>query len=831
MAHVPAACIAPAAFVGCGRTAEVRTGADLREITRLHQSLQGAALPAAISAPPPLNLALVHATAERAAGRSQSLPPRPHPPKVSFGLARPTPPPVAPVDNSQHAQLHQPHSSMAAVSPQAAAALARAPGVGDGWHLSGTGSPHGPGSAKTALVTASAGHNGRHVGVWGGVECGDVAKTAGLPAWGAAAASASAPERPSAAYACTGHAPGVRAAAAAPHGQGSVGSGVYEAAYERVQGMLHAARSASVPATQRITPAAAVAALSAPPLAIPTVPPGGLQPWAAQPAPGGSRTPRGLCGGAGPWAACAGGADSLIAEQRTRSVGVTGTAAVAAMHGTHAGSTDVRGCGVWGLSSFGGAHMHACSKPPSETGRMSAHTQNCSQVHGPAGECGTADVVERQPSGSAIFDGGGREGSGLPAATVPEAHSPASAQQLHCSSKATGLGVPVGNDGAAGGGMPAAAGVAGGVGAAVRPHSIEDGHGAGAGGSARCASGVLGGAASTEGSAAGSIGPSGTSRNVCDLRAALNATGLPNELGAASMCAHGVGPFWGETRGLLTSGETPGGGCAASSRYDTVDAEARPGSSARYGGGSGTSRWGADGGGGRGSQDSGSASVRDLSFAHLHAGAQTQRQRGTEFPNTGEYSLAAMSPAGCRGGVAKAHPQPDAFGWGSQGDSPKLISSASPDGWESGDGSHARTCVGMSDGDTVRVSGGVGGSAESAWKAEVFSGLAMAEAALGGAAPSAAGVLGRGGRPPRWNAPERGAGRDAGGDVRQKLRCVESLADSVVRGSGGWSGGEGGLPGGGDSPRVGVTAALQRLACEPVSFSSSVDLRSSGAVM
>lgn len=162
---------------------------------------------------------------------------------------------------------------------------------------------------------------------------------------------------------------------------------------------------------------------------------------------------------------------------------------------------------------------------------------------------------------------------------------------------------------------------------------------------------------------------------------------------------------------------------------------------------------------------------------------------------------------------------------GSMGDVPVLMTSASPESWTRPRDSRAHQCGGLLQSHGVSASEGRNASCDSAWKEEVFSGMAMAEAALGGA--GAGGGLHVGdGRPPRWAAPQnRGAAAAAGRDGSQdgmirNLSCVDSFASIGLAGGGGGLG----------AP-AGTASALQRLACEPVLFGNSCDFRDSGAML
>eukprot|EP00892_Ulva_mutabilis_P007862 jgi/Ulvmu1/5448/UM224_0003.1 len=148
---------------------------------------------------------------------------------------------------------------------------------------------------------------------------------------------------------------------------------------------------------------------------------------------------------------------------------------------------------------------------------------------------------------------------------------------------------------------------------------------------------------------------------------------------------------------------------------------------------------------------------REPSFGHQDGWmAQPQRRRylGERDPKRGRWPRkrgGGMALAGVGPGTMCERSEIRGSMWGSTGDIPALISSASPDRFRRTHEVHARESVGLS-------RSRLGDSSESAWREEVFSGLAAAEAALDGAAPAVAGALGRAGLPPRWNAPQRRGG-------------------------------------------------------------------------
>eukprot|EP00892_Ulva_mutabilis_P007861 jgi/Ulvmu1/5447/UM224_0002.1 len=789
---------------------------DLREISRLHQAPPGAVLPYPAPQATPDSL---HTAGGLTSMRSQSLPPRPQPPKVSFGLPRPWPA-LAPGAGAEHAQRAQWQMQPAVISNQCAAA----------------GGCAGGGLEQGGM------HALQH---WGGVtQLSAAIGGAADGAAGVAAGNSTVPVKPGTALPSphAGHA----------LGQGSSDPAAFAAAYERVQSMLQAAHAGSAHAASAASSATALAAG-----------------WTGSGIHMGVAAPRALAASAGDVhaqrsmlsmagqhagqhgsAATAGGANFLIAAQRDRTVAGVQSAAMAAMHDSYASTprshqappvtssaapVAAPGCAVMGQVDGLRADSvaNAALRAPMQTGVAQQHSSSAVSSAGPAQ--GGAVAV-----GNCI-------GTGMHCnASVPiDNAAPASTARVGWVTQNAGSGWP--------GGGPTAG-------------NSSAGTGSGEGWSGRACMAMDSGAPTGNPATEAASGEAAlTAGRAGDLRAALN---LSAQADAGQGSLHGQQER--ERWNTDDAGPAPHSGGSVGSRagvgrlrYDDSAADAGAGS--MHGddtqpgprGGGGGERDGrvaaaqhSTDHGGHPAADWGAVSSahREPSFRHREPSfghqdgwmAQPQRREvlsvsGTQSEGGGRGNGGGgMALAGVGPGTMCERSEIRGSMWGSTGDIPALISSASPDRFRRTHEVHARESVGLS-------RSRLGDSSESAWREEVFSGLAAAEAALDGAAPAVAGALGRAGLPPRWNAPQRRGGALAYDDPPFKQTGVAGSGSTAVPISMAYSyggqveeggGGGGGAGGGGDGElqRGAAATALQRLACEPVSFSSSVDLRTSGAL-
>lgn len=823
--------------------------------------MPGVALATTISTPSPLHPASMHVVAEHVTARSQSLTPRPQPPKVRFGLPNPASsvPPL--VQHGQHAQQGL-SATGTSVSLRAAAAEAESGHGWAGWGL-GAGSIAGWQPPFGGAGTAGGGAAQEYGAAWRATpQVGGIGATVGRGD-AAFAASASAPQSPVArAVGVTGG----HAGAPMELGQGTADPAAFAAAYERVQGMLHAAHAAPAPASAA-TRFGAVAGLHPPSSGCQAVQSGARLPVPPAPTAGDWAVQRPLHGGLEPLAAAVSGADSLIAAQRDRAAAAAQTAAVAAAyegpemnHRTQGqrpaeGATpDVRAADIMPTPASweppGQRYPGSGGQLPVPAAAADAASAALMPIgfapQSATGQGGTAAHAEANGAADKWRDHAG--GCVAPVATgradlheVAPAHG---CSRQHASGYSDRVGAADGMDHS----------IAERIGCAVAAGAV--GHSAAAYGDSNKWDGGTGGLANGGAAVpdAGGAGPApaqrcnaGAGGPGCDLRAALNASRL-HGAGLHSGLGHDHGARRSDELGAsrYSGGSVGGRGGACGYSYDAPAADTTgchpQGGSMHLGAtlvamahdGPAEAPWQrADGAGRVVLCESPASAPRELSFGHQEGFRSQQRRSEVPFQYR-DRAGAAPSVAGVSCAVAHEQSQRVLSEWGSTGDVPALISSASPEGWPRTHGAHALGSVRLSDCDRMQTSGGVGGSAESSWREEVFTGLAMAEAALGATAPEPAGALARANRPPRWNPPQRRTGEVLGGGGVQKVTRIDSAG-----GSGGDDRRGGfrevgqerfGGGGGGGALHAGAASALQQLASEPVSFSSSVDLRGSGAM-
>ena len=760
--------------------------------------------------------------------RSQSLPPRPHPPKVSFGLARhpgaaPMPPP---------ALQQRPHSA-GADAPMLPL------GVGSYGGCLRT-QPHWSALlAEACQETGSQRPGGAGFATgWGGGAGGFGSAWSSAPPKSASEPTASWTHGAMGALAGVGPAAGVAQAPADP--------AAYAAAYQRVQSMLNAAHAPPAPAGTGMQAAPDNALVATSPALLRTQHAQG-QPFQRVPLQSPALASTGSAGIpdlAGPPQWLQGpthglqgrsGADALIAAQRTRS-----------MSGAPAGAAGADASSNGGFSGAGAnAGMQAApavSHARLNHGHMEAPcTPAVAPGWGPPAGCAPHSMA---PPGSSGHSTAQQAGQGAPGACLADRPD---GPRDHA------VGGTMAVWGQQGASVPSAAAVSspwcGPSGRSAPPEAPPGagamrgwpgsvGCGAGGDGAGGLGGGVQGTRESSPGAGARSSGAQGAAGggwpgggDICNLRSALSLSGLPEASRSGSICSRqeprraDVGSA---AQGRIGRNEAHGpfSHAADASGGDCVGGGSECGDVSFSGGVPGR---GADGPGPRPCDWDRSGSWREPSFGPCD-GAREASLRCDVPVRGGEGSRMPLEIRDSAAGEGVQAPMASSSrgSRGSMGDVPVLMTSASPESFTRPRDSRAHQFGGLLQSHGVSASEGRNASCDSAWKDEVFSGMAMAEAALGGAA---GGLHVADGRPPRWAAPQnRGAAAAAARDgspdgMIRNLSCVDSFASTGLAGGGGGQGGAGlGAP-------AGAASALQRLACEPVLLGNSFDFRDSGATL